>query len=215
MRAKVATGQYRTILFMCGNHSRLISALNFLFPDKLPAQISTRKQSGMNDETTEKPQILVVDDSKVIRRAAIKMLGDGYQVHEAVDGMDSWQQLQRNDAISVVFTDMQMPEMNGMELLANIRNSDDERLAALPVIMITGVGDTEDAKRMVFDAGAIFLAGPSLMRDLTARLWNSRRKPAMTSSRDCSVSRVLKSRALKRFHLRCDTNSTYRWFISR
>ena len=61
----------------------------------------------MNEEATEKPQILVVDDTKVIRRAAIKMLGEGYQVHEAVDGLDGWQQLQRNDAISVVFTDMQ------------------------------------------------------------------------------------------------------------
>ena len=124
----------------------------------------------MNDETAEKPQILVVDDSKVIRRAAIKMLGDGFQVHEAVDGMDGWQQLQRNDAISVVFTDMQMPEMNGMELLANIRNSDDERLAALPVIMITGVGDTEDAKRRVFDAGATdFISKPFESIDLLSR----------------------------------------------
>ena len=108
----------------------------------------------MNEEVTEKPQILFVDDSKVIRRAAVKMLGDDYQIHEAVDGMDGWQQLQRNDAISVVFADMQMPEMGGMELLTNIRNSDDDRLGALPVIIITGVGDTEEAKRAVFDAGA-------------------------------------------------------------
>ncbi len=124
----------------------------------------------MNEEATEKPQILVVDDSKVIRRAAIKMLGDGYQVHEAVDGLDGWQQLQRNDAISVVFTDMQMPEMSGMELLANIRNSDDERLATLPVIMITGVGDTEEAKRTTFDAGATdFISKPFESIDLISR----------------------------------------------
>jgi diguanylate cyclase (GGDEF)-like protein len=124
----------------------------------------------MNQETTEKPQILVVDDSKVIRRAAIKMLGDGYQVHEAVDGLDAWQKLQRNDAISVVFSDMQMPEMNGMELLANIRNSDDERLAGIPVIMVTGVGDTEEAKLRVFDAGATdFISKPFESIDLLSR----------------------------------------------
>ena len=127
-------------------------------------------ETGMNEEVTEKPQILFVDDSKVIRRAAVKMLGDDYQIHEAVDGMDGWQQLQRNDAISVVFADMQMPEMGGMELLANIRNSDDDRLAALPVIIITGVGDTEEAKRAVFDAGATdFIAKPFESIDLLSR----------------------------------------------
>ena len=124
----------------------------------------------MNEESTEKPQVLVVDDSRVIRRAAIKMLSDDYQVHEAVDGKDGWQQLQRNDAISVVFTDMQMPEMNGIELLANIRNSEDERLAALPVIMITGIDDTEDAKRMVYDSGATdFITKPFQSIDLLSR----------------------------------------------
>ena len=124
----------------------------------------------MNEEITVKPQILVVDDSKVIRRAVVKMLGDDYQVHEAVDGMDAWQQLQRNDAISVVFSDMQMPEMNGLELLANIRNSDDDRLSALPVIMITGVNDTESAKRDVFDAGATdFITKPFESIDLISR----------------------------------------------
>jgi diguanylate cyclase (GGDEF)-like protein len=124
----------------------------------------------MSEEVTEKPQILVVDDSKMVRRAVHKMLADGYHVHEAVNGMDAWQQLQRSDAISVVFTDMQMPEMNGMELLAKIRNSDNEHLAALPVIMITGADDTEDAKRTVFDAGATdFIAKPFESIDLLSR----------------------------------------------
>jgi len=124
----------------------------------------------MNEESTEKPQVLVVDDSRVIRRAATKMLSDDYHVHEAVDGKDGWQQLQLNDAISVVFTDMQMPEMNGIELLASIRNSEDNRLAALPVVMITGIEDTEDAKRMLYDSGATdFITKPFQSIDLLSR----------------------------------------------
>ena len=124
----------------------------------------------MDQDSTEKPQVLVVDDSKVIRRAAVKMLGDDYHVHEAVDGIDGWQQLQRNDAISVVFTDMQMPNMNGIELLSIIRRSDDEHLSTLPVIMITGDGDSEDAKRKVFEAGATdFVAKPFNSIDLHSR----------------------------------------------
>ena len=47
----------------------------------------------MSEEETEKPQILIVDDSRVIRSAAFTMLSDDYLVHETVDGMDSWEQL--------------------------------------------------------------------------------------------------------------------------
>lgn len=119
---------------------------------------------------TDKPEILIVDDSKVIRRAAAKMLGDGYIVHEAVDGRDAWQLIQKNTAISVVFTDIQMPVMDGMELLSNIRESDAERIAGLPVIMITGQSDTDEIKQEVFDAGATdFITKPFGSIDLISR----------------------------------------------
>jgi diguanylate cyclase (GGDEF)-like protein len=122
------------------------------------------------NKQTDKAEILIVDDSRVIRKAASKMLGDSYVVHEAVDGRDAWQQLQQNMAISVVFTDMQMPTMNGMELLSNIRGSDDERIAGLPVIMVTGQGDTEETKQEVFEAGATdFITKPFGSIDLMSR----------------------------------------------
>lgn len=124
----------------------------------------------MGEQSSQKPEILIVDDSKVIRKAAIKMLGDGYIIHEAMDGRDGWEQIQQNSAISVVFTDMQMPVMNGMELLASVRESDDERIAALPVIMITGQGDSEETKREVFEAGATdFIGKPFSSIDLLTR----------------------------------------------
>ena len=124
----------------------------------------------MGEQSSQKPEILIVDDSKVIRKAATKMLGEGYIIHEAVDGRDGWQQIQQNSAISVVFTDMQMPVMNGMELLSSVRNADDERIAGLPVIMITGQGDTEEVKQQVFEAGATdFIAKPFSSIDLLTR----------------------------------------------
>ena len=124
----------------------------------------------MSEQTGQKPEILIVDDSKVIRKAATKMLGDAYLIHEAVDGREGWQQIQQNKAISVVFTDMQMPVMGGMELLSNVRAADDERIANLPVIMITGQGDTEETKQMVFDAGATdFIGKPFSSIDLLTR----------------------------------------------
>jgi two-component system cell cycle response regulator len=119
---------------------------------------------------TNKPEILIVDDSRVIRHAATKMLAHDYTVHAAENGAEGWRRLQLNDAISVAFVDMQMPEMNGLELLAHIRNSEDERLAALPVIIITGADDTENTKKQIFDAGATdFITKPFVSIDLISR----------------------------------------------
>ena len=47
----------------------------------------------MSEEEQNLPVILIVDDSKVIRRAAAKMLGDGYTVIDANDGMEGWQKI--------------------------------------------------------------------------------------------------------------------------
>lgn len=124
----------------------------------------------MGENTTAKPEIVVVDDSRVIRHAAAKMLGDDYTVHVAENGLAGWQLLQQNDAISVAFVDMQMPEMNGMELLTRIRSADNERLAALPVIIITGADDSENTKKQIFEAGATdFITKPFESIDLISR----------------------------------------------
>ena len=124
----------------------------------------------MSEQAVDLPVILVVDDSKVIRHAASKMLCKGYSVLEAVDGLDAWEQLQQNSEISVVFTDLSMPNMDGMELLGNIRSSDEEHILSMPVIILTGQGDTEDTKQQVFDKGATdFIAKPFESIELLSR----------------------------------------------
>lgn len=124
----------------------------------------------MSENVTDKPEILVVDDSKVIRLAAKKMLGSEYIVHLAEDGLVGWEMLQNNSAISVVFTDLSMPNLNGMELLDNIRSSTSDHIANLPVIILTGCDDTESAKQTVFDAGATdFIGKPFESIDLMSR----------------------------------------------
>lgn len=123
-----------------------------------------------SNKPSSKPVILVVDDSKVIRKAAVKMLGDDYVVKEAADGEEGWQLIQQRNDISVVFTDMQMPIMGGMELLKKIRDVDDEHISSIPVIIITGKDDTEELKRDVFDAGATdFITKPFGSIDLLSR----------------------------------------------
>lgn len=96
----------------------------------------------------------MVDDSKVIRRAATKILEKEFDVVEAEDGEYAWDELQQNKNISVVFSDLSMPNMDGYELLEKIRNSDDPAIASLPVIIITGAEASEGAKEEVFAQGA-------------------------------------------------------------
>lgn len=124
----------------------------------------------MSDQPVDKPQILVVDDSKVIRLAARKMLSNDYEIHLAEDGLVAWEILQENTNISVVFTDLSMPNMDGMQLLNNIRGSSDDHLANLPVIIMTGHDESDTIKQAVFDAGGTdFITKPFESIDLLSR----------------------------------------------
>ncbi len=112
-----------------------------------------------DNKEKEKPTVLIADDSKVIRKSIIKMLGEEYTVLEAADGMEALEILQENQQIRLLFSDLGMPRMDGYELLEAVRNSDDEGLAEIPVIIVTGKEDTEEAKEKMIELGATDLIG--------------------------------------------------------
>jgi two-component system, cell cycle response regulator len=123
----------------------------------------------LSEENTQS-QVLVVDDSRVIRRAATKILEKEFDVVEAEDGEYAWEELQQNKNISVVFSDLSMPNMDGYELLEKIRNSEDPAIASLPVIIITGAESSEGAKEEVFAQGATdFITKPFDSMSLKSR----------------------------------------------
>jgi two-component system chemotaxis sensor kinase CheA len=67
----------------------------------------------------------------------------GYDVIEGEDGQIAWDLLQENrDLISLVVTDIEMPNMNGFELTQTIKN--DPRFSGLPVIALTTLAGEED-----------------------------------------------------------------------
>jgi chemosensory pili system protein ChpA (sensor histidine kinase/response regulator) len=81
------------------------------------------------------PLVLVVDDSLTVRRVTQRLLvREGYRVVLAKDGMDALERL-GEELPQVVLSDIEMPRMDGFDLVRNIRG--DARLQALPVIMIT------------------------------------------------------------------------------
>jgi chemosensory pili system protein ChpA (sensor histidine kinase/response regulator) len=82
------------------------------------------------------PLVLVVDDSLTVRRVTQRLLErEGYRVLLAKDGLDAMERLAGEELPRVVLSDIEMPRMDGFDLVRNLRA--DARLAALPVIMIT------------------------------------------------------------------------------
>lgn len=124
----------------------------------------------MSDELENKYETLIVDDSATILASAKKMLQDEYLVHTAKNGEEAWKVLNENQGIKIVFSDLQMPGMNGMQLLLKIRESNDPRISKMPVIMITGQSDSTAGKRAVFEIGATdFIGKPFDTFDLLSR----------------------------------------------
>ncbi len=102
----------------------------------------------------QKPRILAADDSRVMRRAMSKILSKDYDVVEVENGEDAWTVLLNDDSIHVVFTDLNMPFLDGYGLLERIRSSEDDRINETPVIIITGKDDDDDAKQEALNKGA-------------------------------------------------------------
>lgn len=100
------------------------------------------------------PHLLVVDDSRLMRRAIIKILGKEYRITEAGDGEEGWRVLQENDDIKVIFSDLSMPNLDGFGLLERIRNCNIPRIQNTPVIIITGAEDDEETKQLALSKGA-------------------------------------------------------------
>ncbi|MDH5425862.1 MAG: response regulator [Gammaproteobacteria bacterium] len=122
------------------------------------------------EDSQHKATILVVDDSKVMLVAAAKALKGEFEVIRATDGREAWDAIQQHPEISLVFSDLSMPNMNGYELLDTIRGSEDAKTAKLPVVILTGQEDGDGTKEKVIQAGATdFLIKPFEPLDLLSR----------------------------------------------
>lgn len=82
-------------------------------------------------------KVLVVDDDVVSRMVLMHMidsLGD-YEILEAEDGADAWEQLEHGLRPSIVFCDLRMPRLSGMELLERVKTS--RALDGVPFVLVS------------------------------------------------------------------------------
>jgi two-component system sensor histidine kinase and response regulator WspE len=99
------------------------------------------------------PHILVVDDSHTVREMERRLLvRAGYTVTAAMNGQEAWNLLRLND-YDLLISDVDMPQMNGIELVTRTR--DNPRLARLPIIILS-YKDREEDRHRGLEAGADF-----------------------------------------------------------
>jgi len=96
--------------------------------------------------------ILIVDDSEMVRNYYYYILKNrGLNVMSAIDGADALEKLLKNTGISMVITDINMPNMDGYTLIERIREMPE--FSSLPIIIISTEDEAVD-KRRGFLAGA-------------------------------------------------------------
>lgn len=98
------------------------------------------------------PTALVVDDEagdRLLLRTMLKR--SGFDIVEAVDGVEALTKLQGERDFDVVLLDLMMPRMSGLDVLTRLRRT--VRTAGMPVIVVTASEDPEDRRRLL-EAGA-------------------------------------------------------------
>ena len=119
-------------------------------------------------------KILIVDDSKTIRQQVNFTLSkSGFDVIEAENGLDGIEKLKQNTDISVIVTDVNMPELGGLEMVQQINQ--DPSLPHPPILILT----TEGAPEYIAQAREVGAKGwvikpfkPDVLIDAIIRLAN-------------------------------------------
>lgn len=112
-------------------------------------------------------KILIIDDERGIRNTLREILADeGHNVEVAENGINGLQMATKN-AYDLIFSDIKMPEMDGMEVLSAIKNTGEYAnqntpiaSAETPIVMITGHGDVETAVQALKLGAYDFLLKP-------------------------------------------------------
>jgi two-component system, chemotaxis family, chemotaxis protein CheY len=115
--------------------------------------------------------VLIVDDSSTMRavvKKAIKVSGfDVGEYREAADGQEALETLRRH-WVDVVLTDINMPHLNGLELVAKMR--EDELLKSIPVIMVSTEGSEKKVQESIRLGASGYIKKPFQPEDIKRTL---------------------------------------------
>lgn len=105
-----------------------------------------------------KPRILIVEDEASITESLRFILGRaGFDVETVVDGTEALARV-RDQSFSALILDIMLPGMNGFDVLQAIRT--DQAIGALPVLVLTAKGQTNDRRRAEEIGASAFITKP-------------------------------------------------------
>jgi len=144
---------------------------NTIVPISVSA-ISTRLLTASAPEMSQLAKlVLVVDDAISLRQTlSLTLQKFGYQVVQAQNGVEAIEQLQLHPEIEIVISDLEMPRMNGFELLSHIRQ--DETIAKKPVVVLTSRSAMKHRQLAVELGANAYLNKPYLEQELISILRN-------------------------------------------
>lgn len=96
--------------------------------------------------------LLVDDDTLLVRMYQKKLENDGYEVVTAGDGIGALSKISESKP-DVILLDIMMPKMNGLEVLAKLKEN--TQTASIPVILLTNVGSSDEDAERGLELGAV------------------------------------------------------------
>ena len=146
--------------------------------------------------SNSKPNLLIVDDEADLRELLVEQIGsENYEIHTASDGAQGLQMIRDAHAkgapIDAVLSDINMPKLNGLDLLAEVRKHGLET----PFVFLTGYGDKEKAVRALRLGAQDFLEKPYDVTQLVRSIEAATRYGTLLRGMDAELKAVMEAAA--------------------
>jgi diguanylate cyclase (GGDEF)-like protein len=115
-------------------------------------------------------RLLVADASRVVRTLITQQIRDRFDIREAIDGEAAWQTVLLDASIKLVVVDLNLPKVDGLDLLTRVRSSKVQRIREMPVILLAGDDDLNERQRALQMGATDFILKNAAPGNLLSRL---------------------------------------------
>lgn len=117
-------------------------------------------------------KVLVVDDDVVSRMVLMHLIDScgSFDIVEAEDGADAWQQLEDGLRPAICFCDLRMPRLSGMELLQRVKSH--AELNSMPFVLVTSANDKDTVQEATKSGAAGYIVKPFQAEQVRVHLTN-------------------------------------------
>jgi diguanylate cyclase (GGDEF)-like protein len=148
-----------------------LSGSNFVRGIARASPVSTpTPNTDPSAQSSPRQRLLVADASRIVRTAITQQIRDRFDIREAVDGEAAWQAVLLDASIKLVVADLNLPKVDGLELLSRVRSSKVQRIREMPLILLGGDDDLNERQRAIQMGATDFILKSAAPGDLLSRL---------------------------------------------